>query len=131
MRSKRLLSVILGIGLLGGIGVMGDNEKTVKAADSPWFTSADLIFVDENSDSKYQINRQFICSGGIEVTGDRLWGSTFSGGHTEPHTDNYFAVTFSDDQGKTWNDPFIAIDNLTYPEGTRVIDCAMWKEAEE
>ncbi|MGN1052469.1 MAG: exo-alpha-sialidase, partial [Candidatus Scatosoma sp.] len=127
MKRNGLICALLTLCTIGGTAMA--TMKTRKASaedDTPWFTPADFIYVDESSDEKYQANRRFVCSGGIEVTGNRIWSSTMSGGPTEPHEDNYYAVTFSDDMGETWA-PGIAIDNLTYPEQTRVFDSELWK----
>ena len=47
------------------------------AAEADWLTPADLWIVDaaeEEPNSMYLPgNRQFLCSGGIEVTGNRIW----------------------------------------------------------
>ncbi|MBQ7164508.1 MAG: exo-alpha-sialidase, partial [Clostridia bacterium] len=40
----------------------------------------------------------------------RLWVTWFSGGPNEPDDDNYVILAYSDDNGETWNDPFIIID---------------------
>lgn len=47
----------------------------------------------------------------IEVTGKRIWASWMAGGTTEPDPENYIVLTYSDDGGKSWVDPFITIDN--------------------
>ena len=102
------------------------------AAEADWLTPADLWIVDaaeEEPNSMYlPENRQFLCSGGIEVTGNRIWSSTFSGGSTEPHLLNHGVVVYSDDGGKTWNDPFIVIDNLTHPDTVRVYEVTVWED---
>ena len=40
-----------------------------------------------------------------------------SGGTQEPHIDNYGVVAYSDDDGKTWIDPYFIVD---HPETQRV-----------
>ena len=47
----------------------------------------------------------------IEVTaGGRLFASWYTGGPQEPDNNNYMILAYSDDNGKTWVDPFIIVD---------------------
>lgn len=55
-------------------------------------------------------NRHFAAMSSIEVTGSRLWAAWTSGGDCEPHDDNYIVVAYSDDDGTTWNDPYMILD---------------------
>ena len=55
-------------------------------------------------------NRHFAAMSSIEVTGSRLWAAWTSGGDCEPHDDNYIVVAFSDDDGESWNDPYMILD---------------------
>ena len=128
MKLKKLLITALTLVVMGSVGTMANlkTEKTSAATESEWFTSADIFELNSTHDQKYQDNRQFVCSSGIEVTGNRIWGLTFSGGTTEPHVDNYIVFSFSDDNGLTWEKKYI-IDNLTYPNETRLFDSQFWK----
>ena len=128
MKRRKWICAILTLCLIGGTAMATIKTETASAEDNtPWFTPANFIRTDNASEEKYQPNRKFVCGGGVEVTGDRIWSCTMSGGPTEPHEDNYIAVTFSDDMGKTWKDPCIVIDNLTYPDATRVYDGSLWE----
>ncbi len=130
MKIKKFLATALTLAVIGSVGTMANlkTEKTSAAsAESEWFTSADLFELNSTHDQKYQDNRQFLCATGIEFTGNRMWVSTYSGGTTEPHQDNYSVFKFSDDNGVTWENTYI-IDNLTYPDETRLLDMALWED---
>ena len=46
----------------------------------------------------------------VEVTKNgRIWVSYFTGGEKEPAPENCVAYAYSDDNGKTWNDPFFVV----------------------
>ncbi|OJW74446.1 MAG: hypothetical protein BGO59_19580 [Spirosoma sp. 48-14] len=62
----------------------------------------------------------------IEKTGKRLWSAWFSGGPKEPAKGNYGIIAYSDDDGKTWEDPAVVI---THPDtAVRVMDTQLWKD---
>ena len=50
--------------------------------------------------------------------GPNLFVSWYTGGTKEPHADNYIPVAASDDNGETWQDPFLIVDPIN---GTSVV----------
>ena len=56
--------------------------------------------------------------------GGRLFACLFSGGKREPAPNNYAVFMVSDDDGKTWVDPFAIIDHPH--ETTRIFDPSLW-----
>lgn len=63
----------------------------------------------------------------IEKTGKRLWAGWFTGGKYEPDLDNYAVIAYSDDDGKTWVEPYMAIQ-CPSDSGERVFDPQLWKD---
>lgn len=61
----------------------------------------------------------------IESSGKRLWASWMAGGVTEPDPDNHIIVAYSDDNGDTWVDPFIIVDDGGN-KSTRLRDPVLW-----
>lgn len=61
----------------------------------------------------------------IEITGNRLWGTWFSGGDREPDKGNYGIISYSDD-GKNWLDPAMIIYHTD--TNVRVMDTELWKD---
>lgn len=71
-------------------------------------------------------NRQWQGCPAIERTpGGRLWATWFTGGHTEPHMDNHNIIAISDDDGKTWVDPYIVIPQPPHPR-VRMLEAQFW-----
>ena len=73
-----------------------------------------ILYTDENQMSVEMLpeSRTFICASTIIKTkGGRLFSMFGTGGITEPDNENYAAVVYSDDDGKTWIDPFIVFDS--------------------
>ena len=61
----------------------------------------------------------------VEVTKNgRIWVSYFTGGEKEPAPENCVAYAYSDDNGKTWNDPFFVVVHPS--EGARTYDPCVW-----
>ena len=61
----------------------------------------------------------------IQVTGNRLWVSMFTGGRFEPSRHNHNVLMYSDDGGKTWVDPYMVIgceESASY----RAMDSNLW-----
>lgn len=73
----------------------------------------------------YLENRKWQGVPSIEKTGSRLWAAWFSGGKYEPSIENYAVVAYSDDDGKTWIDPYMVIECNT-EEGYRIFDPQLW-----
>lgn len=48
----------------------------------------------------------------VIVTERRIWAAWYSGGTTEPRDQNYCVISYSEDNGKTWVDPYMIIDPL-------------------
>lgn len=63
----------------------------------------------------------------IEKTGKRLWAAWFTGGKYEPDIENYAVVAYSDDDGKSWVDPYIIIDGIKEC-GVRIFDPQLWQD---
>lgn len=63
----------------------------------------------ETQDPQYSEDiRRFQGCPSVAVTrGGRVWLAWYSGGPREPHMDNYYIVTFSDDGGDTFRRPYI------------------------
>ncbi len=61
----------------------------------------------------------------VEITSNgRIWVSYFTGGEKEPSTENCVAFSYSDDNGKTWKDPFFVIKHPS--EEARTYDPCVW-----
>ena len=57
----------------------------------------------------------------IEVTaGGRLFASWYTGGAQEPDNNNYMVLSYSDNGGKSWVDPFLIVD--TKQDSVRAFD---------
>ena len=63
----------------------------------------------------------------IEMTGKRLWAGWFTGGKYEPSIENYCVAAYSDDDGCTWKDPYMAVV-AKEGAGYRTYDNQMWKD---
>ncbi|MBQ2613709.1 MAG: exo-alpha-sialidase [Clostridia bacterium] len=70
-------------------------------------------------------NRKWQGVPSIEKTGNRLWSAWFTGGKYEPSIENHAVVAYSDDDGKTWIDPYMVID-CNLEAGFRVFDPQLW-----
>ena len=102
-----------------GWGVPFFKKHTLPSVSVP----AKLVWMPENG---YGIEtRKWQGCPSIEITGERLWGSWFSGGNREPDTGNYGIVSYSDD-GNKWIDPALII---YHPDSNvRVMDTELWKD---
>ncbi len=68
--------------------------------------------IGENTEEDYRpSSRRFQSMAKIEVVGDRIWACWSTGGTAEPVKDNYLAVAYSDDGGRSWIDPYMIIDH--------------------
>ena len=121
---KTLAFLICAIVTLGITGVfMG--EKIVVSADASdievvivtdanrekWYNTP----ISSNSTETYNpASRIWQGIPAIEKTGDRLWVTFMAGGNTEPHDDNYIVLSYSDDDGKTWVEPYLFLRNADY-----------------
>ncbi len=65
----------------------------------------------DTTETYHPASRTFQAMPTIECTGNRLWAGIWTGGVTEPDPNSYCVVMYSDDQGKTWVDPFIMLVN--------------------
>lgn len=61
----------------------------------------------------------------IEITGNRVWGTWFSGGSREPDSGNYGIISYTDD-GENWIDPAMIIYHTD--SSVRVMDTELWKD---
>jgi len=59
----------------------------------------------------------------VEKTGKRLWASCFTGGKYEPDIKNYAVVSYSNDDGESWIDPYMLIKGDKY---FRIFDPQLW-----
>lgn len=63
----------------------------------------------------------------MDITdGGRIWVSYLTGGEKEPSLENFVAYAYSDDGGKTWNNPFFIVKHQS--EGLRAYDPSVWKD---
>ena len=109
------LFVALCIFFAGGLSVSATAAYTVIVCRG----NADLQYLPENRDW------QAIAS--VEVTGGRIWAAWMAGGTKEPDPDNHIIVAYSNDEGITWRDPFIIIDD-NGNQSTRMRDPVLWKD---
>ena len=83
---------------------------------------------DGNADSPYlPENRDWQAIASVEVTGGRIWAAWMAGGTKEPDPDNHIIVAYSNDEGITWRDPFIIIDD-NGNQSTRLRDPVLWQD---
>lgn len=88
-------------------------------------TSAKIIF---NPDKKYRLeSRMWQGVPAIEKTGNRIWAAYFSGGKYEPCIHNYGILAYSDDNGESFIDPYIAVA-ADESIRMRVMDLQLWRE---
>ena len=122
---KKIFSVLLSVCLLIGVCFMGvfQGIETNTASAASLTEMAAEIIVDPQGYSVSERLWQGIP--GVEVTkGGRLWVSYFTGGEKEPSTKNCVAFSYSDDDGKTWKDPFFIIAHPS--DGARTYDPCVW-----
>lgn len=62
----------------------------------------------------------------VGVMGKRIWVAWETGGPSEPHKYNYIAVAYSDDDGKTWVDPYLVIDHPAQSKDVYVNCPSFW-----
>jgi len=73
--------------------------------------------INPTRDEDYQVSsRLFQSMAKIQVVGSRIYAGWITGGDTEPSIDNYLVICYSDDDGKTWVDPYMIIDHDLYDE---------------
>lgn len=95
----------------------------------PWLESAKIKDVRENPPTELlPKNNSFLCSAGIEVTGNRMWAATVTGGDTEPDSDNVYMIMYSDDNGVTWKNPAYVIDDANSSDNLRIYGGCLWKD---
>ncbi len=88
-------------------------------------TSAKVIF---DPDKKYRLeSRMWQGVPSVEKTGKRIWMAYFSGGKYEPCHHNYGILAYSDDNGETVIDPYIAVA-ADESIRMRVMDLQLWCE---
>jgi len=97
------------------------NLKNVSAAPNRWLEPADVKLVtnevlnspiDPRTTETYKPSDR-IWQGLPSVVkfGNRLWAVYQTGGSSEPVQYNYAVITYSDDNGETWVDPYIVVDH--------------------
>lgn len=125
MIKKTLLLLICGMVIFGSLGVFANKAPTTVSADESdievvivtdanrdkWYNTTISSNIDETYDPT---NRIWQGIPAIEKTGNRLWVTFMAGGHTEPHDDNYIVLAYSDDDGKTWVEPYLFLRNANY-----------------
>jgi len=57
--------------------------------------------------------------------GGRIYLGWYSGGTTEPHIENYNILSYSDDDGKTWEKPLLIIPS-NKEKGIHALDIQLW-----
>lgn len=96
-----------------------DEEK------SSYARPAEIVFSDNEEADLSASSRQWQGVSGVEVTkGGRIWSTFLTGGEKEPSIENYVVYAYSDDGGKTWEDPFFAV--IHPDKNTRTIDPSLW-----
>ena len=122
---KKFFSALLSLCLLIGACFMGafqGIETNTASAASLTETAAEIIVNPQGYSSEERLWQGIP---GVEVTkGGRLWVSYFTGGEKEPSTENCVAFAYSDDDGRTWNDPFFIIAHPS--DGARTYDPCVW-----
>ncbi len=121
---KKIYSILLTICLLISVTIMSVVSMKIKmvSAASLTETPGEIIVNPEGYGTNERL-WQGIPS--VEVTnGGRLWVSYFTGGEKEPSPENCVAYSYSDDNGKTWNDPFFIIVHPS--DGVRTYDPCVW-----
>lgn len=74
-------------------------------------------------------DRQWQGTPSIACLGRRIWCAWQTGGNSEPRIFNYIVVAYSDDNGKTWIDPFMIIDHPAEDQGVYVTCPSFWKNS--
>ncbi len=77
------------------------------------YNDPDEVKEEEESQVYLPENRNWQGLPYIAVTESRIWVTLYSGGVAEPDPNglNYTALAYSEDNGKTWVDPYIVFDN--------------------
>jgi len=122
---KKIFSAFLAVCLLIGACVMNGfqgMERDTASAASLTETAAEIIVEPQGYGAAERLWQGIP---GVEVTkGGRLWASYFTGGEKEPSTENCVAFSYSDDEGKTWKDPFFVVAHPS--DGARTYDPCVW-----
>lgn len=122
---KKFFGALLAVCFLLGVCFMGvfQGVETNTASAAPLTETAAEIIVNPQGYSETERLWQGIP--GVEVTKNgRLWVSYFTGGEKEPSAENCVAFAYSDDGGKTWNDPFFIIAHPS--DDARTYDPCVW-----
>ena len=95
----------------------------------PWLKSAKITDVRNDPPKELlPVNNSFIYSAGIEITGNRMWAATMTGGATEPNPDNIYMIMYSDDNGATWMNPAFVIDDANSSDELRIFGGSLWED---
>ena len=122
---KTLLLLLCGLVTFGCLGNLLTKEPTPVSADESdievvivtdanrekWFKTP---ISSESTETYDPTTRIWQGIPAIEKTGNRLWVTFMAGGNTEPHDDNYIVLSYSDDDGKTWVEPYLFLRNANY-----------------
>ena len=94
------------------------------------FAAQEIAIKDKDEiDEKYlPENRKWQAIATVECTGKRIWAAWMAGGVTEPDPDNHIVVAYSDDNGETFTDPYMIIDDGGL--STRMRDPVLWNDGE-
>ena len=119
MKIKKIAALIAST-LLGVACIFGGFDRSIitKAEeDSPLYQTPEILTdPDEMQEVIDKAGRSWQgAAPGIAVTkGGRLFACLFSGGEKEPQAENYAIYMYSDDNGKTWVDPFLIINHPSH-----------------
>lgn len=116
---KRLFIIIIVFMIFPIININANQleSEVINAVLNPKILNEKL---NKNTDETYHpLDRKFQRMATIIKTGKRIYASWTAGGDTEPHIDNYVVVAYSDDEEKTWVDPYLIIDPLDYQNGDK------------
>ena len=114
------IGVLLCLLVLFGVSM---NLYEVGAATLPTEDAAEIVLAEGETYAPQ--TRQWQGIPGVEVTdGGRIWATFFTGGEKEPNSENYVVVSYSDDGGEAWRDPFFVIRHPA--SDVRTYDPSLW-----
>ncbi len=123
---KKFFAILCSVLCIGGAVALMQNNKefiSASAAAMPTETPANVVVVDD--DTYAPSTRLWQGIPGVEVTaGGRLWSTFFTGGEKEPQSENYVVLSYSDDDGETWKDPFLVVEHPS--ADARAYDPSIW-----
>lgn len=68
----------------------------------------------------------------VVKVGNRIWCAWYTGGTGEPRQFNYVPLSYSDDNGKTWVDPYIIVDHDDdNRDGVSIVLPSLWMDGDD